>query len=847
MNNLISRVIHKAILPTLALSCTFFSLKSETISVNLDFDPSEFQIDSIRGTNGKLYTCAKWNKLTNISEPGEASLPVKIFRLIVPTLSTNFSARITSVSKPDLIKITEPIYPAQKATVVGSITNEIFEECKGMEYLLDKNPAPKIEILDDTFIDGDKHIVSLKVTPVTYAGKTSMLNVYSRISVDLNYDLCDYGDLKETVLHPPVSSSFMDLSSLVENPDMIRKVTKSNVQSSSPDYYCIVTSDVFVNDFEDLKIWKSQKGYKVDVVSIESIISEFKSKNPNTVIDPQYILREYLKEKFNIHGAFFCLLAGDYFTNFPIFKLRNDYVRVEYSDPGLVYNSNKFVPSDCYFSDLTHDYLLTEWHGSNDNYGLLSDFSYAPEIYCGRLLCHSSDDIKNYIEKLIIYESFPGRGEDDYLDSLVVFNQYDMASDKHGEAVCQRWGNTFSKKNLMIDTYYPNSSNAMEPSPKGKDVILAISQAGFSSWGGHGNPGSVITSAYKGNQEAIYPAEAIVALNEYTRQDVYVYGQKDNGLDRMSNINKPAVGYSISCNLVPFDNMARNESSYYNIPYNMGSSFTCGGSYGGIALIANTRYTYSSIGFNNEQLFAAEQELLFIDFIKNNFKIGISHALSLYNCFNASLKSNTDKIVSAGCSLIGDPEFDVWLGKPKSNNFSVVWNNNKVRLTVKDKSIGKNAFLSLYDGQDCKNRFEIEPQSYQTIYTNNATDIYGSLVSVWLPGCIPYVNYIGRNCYLTDCNRSFIVKDAELGNTQADASFTIGENAVFNLRALNNIKIHPNFHVLNGGKSTLKCDETVTIDVPVESEKGSYLNIIAPKVVLEGGCKLSAGVVLTNK
>lgn len=95
---------------------------------------------------------------------------------------------------------------------------------------------------------------------------------------------------------------------------------------------------------------------------------------------------------------------------------------------------------------------------------------------------------------------------------------------------------------------------------------------------GHGAPSYIIVS----NNAQINSNRVITAFQNVNSGNFIQ--ESGHGLDCLTNHDYPAIAYSISCTSTPFDIYGS-----YDIPYNIGSSFTVAGLYGGPAFLGNTR------------------------------------------------------------------------------------------------------------------------------------------------------------------------------------------------------------------------------------------------------------------
>lgn len=244
----------------------------------------------------------------------------------------------------------------------------------------------------------------------------------------------------------------VDISDIVVNPPISSNGDTTNLEFSTlecePKRYYIISDRALLDCLHDLAAWKTQKGYQVVMKAIEEIYedSKYKIDTASKIVDEAASLRKYLRDEYDEHGCYFCLLVGDHKTNMPVRKVRNG----SSTNP----NGENYIPTDDYFSDLSDnwEHILEENHGF---YVCPVFSSFSPNIYVGRLLCHSEEEISNYTAKLILYESNPGRGNDDYLEKTALSVQHDGALYKiKGEScykmVLDKMKTTFSSVNCIL-------------------------------------------------------------------------------------------------------------------------------------------------------------------------------------------------------------------------------------------------------------------------------------------------------------------------------------------------------------------------------------------------------------
>jgi len=632
---------------------------------------------------------------------------------------------------------------------------------------------------------------------------------------------------------------------------------------SSPRYYYIITPRNLKTPLQYLATWKAQKGYSVTIKCIEDIYADskyaigsrhsFTNGTTEEIVDSAAALRAYLKDEYISKGTYFCLLVGDYRTPMPIrYARKSSYQPYEY-DKNI--HGDNYVPTDAYFSDFT-----TKWNLKPCQYNpIYTDYekSYAPDIVVGRLLCSRQEEVKNYLRKLIIYESNPGLGNASYLQNFVYFEQdktkYDSIAKK-----------TVRNTSLSLLGESSNVRNSFDPFPSttivigdscyfyehgyddshriphhGNDIIKAISNAGFSSWHGHGSPTQV------GCCDWHY---FIVPISTYKDEDLSQTREpydSSNGLDLMNNSHNPQIAYSVSCDISPFDiyigeKQEKDKNGYvtnrmndhiYNIPYNFGSAFTVTGDFGGPAILCNTRQGWVRI--------SSKMEAKFGEYIQMQPKIGIAEALSK--------QSYPDDHLRMTHHLIGEPEFEMWLNLPKKfERLSIITENSGLVLSGSEL-VGSKLFT--YPGYGNPSWTEC---SLREITLNKARLRNDFAVSIWKTGYLPIIRLYSFDGSMSNVTKNYLVQEALLGNpactdpTNSSLTTRLGTGTNYTVNAINSITAYPGFIIGDGANVVLECDKTVTLSCTVKA--GGKLTVKAKDVKMTSNFTVEkGGVIEINK
>lgn len=609
---------------------------------------------------------------------GSPELPVHYLRFSVPYDATGFTVTVTGENA-----VTEqyalPVYPVQPPVPTDeSAIGQPFVRPDSSIYGSDQYwPAAPAQVAGEGFLDGDNHIVTVAVWPVSYAPASGEIRFRHSVTIRLDYTVGNENmasvSTRTSALRAVTRRSPQGVNRwgreqtklMVVNPSQVDGFAPATVSravsprtvTALPDYeYTVITSRELAPAFDRLIGWKRQKGYRAGVVCIEDILAcpDFQDGDlVSNIDDDAGKLRAYLKYAYGIGDLRYVLLAGDY-TVLPI-RYATGRHPVEIDSVTSV-TVDWPIPSDLYFSDFNGN-----WNADGDSlYGELeggerTTIDYNPEIFVGRLLCTTQQEIGNYTEKLLRYERNPGNGNYSYLQKAFYCQSDQMQQHDEASIIKEAWGTTFLQNTVIEEE--PTFDTQDLTFPTGAEVIAEMNNRyGFFSWHGHGSPAGITVRSRGVNSwdsYAIVPFDGILDLNDYSMNI-----EVGHGLDCLTNQNYPAIAYSIACDVTPFDifRVAMGtpyEQPPYDIKYNIGSSFTVGGLYGGPAFLGNTRSGWVSYSYLLEKSFVEQIK-------SGNYQIGIAEALSKSN-FGSGDTRNWCKLTH---HLIGCPEFEMWTGIP---------------------------------------------------------------------------------------------------------------------------------------------------------------------------------------
>ncbi|MFZ2322343.1 MAG: C25 family cysteine peptidase [Ignavibacteriaceae bacterium] len=639
----------KDIIVLILTFCLFsFNLFSQ-VSHTINFSFEKLIVSEISGLDKVTYSTVVYDDLQQTNELGSPELPVKYINLIIPS-DQKVKDIVITLSNQKIFNITSPVYPVQPGIPTSIYPPKIeFVEPDSKIYDSDEPyPDKNAKIVHDGYFDGSNHIITVAVHPVQYKPLLNQLIFSSVISIRLETEASEV--VKFNIHNRKESNQQIYnniLKKMVANTDDILTYQvqpslskESGIQNDQPPFYeyVIITADTLTSSFDRFIEWKERKGIDIGVVTVEEISSEYDGDYISGIYDEAGKLRQYLSDAYQ-EGTVWALLAGDY-TVVPI-----RYGCGWNSDTWTRWSQDDYkIPTDLYFADFNGDWDVDGdvFYGQPSGNYPYDTPDYNPEIFVGRLLCTNSEEISNWTEKVINYEQNPGRGDTEYLTRAFMFESDDMQNGNEAEGV----SNILTSFNTLIWRELP-SYNSPNPSfPTGAEVIDEMNDTryGLWSWFGHGEPVVVNTKTDSNNTA---PRNQISPLDEMVTNIT----ETGNGLDNLNNQDYPALVYTISCEITPFDDY--NPHNWWNdTDKNLGEGFTVINNVGGPALLGNTRFgwvTYSSLLYRQ---FATLIEA-------GTTNLGVAELISKDN-----YSGGYDHYLSYSHNLIGCPETEIWVSTP---------------------------------------------------------------------------------------------------------------------------------------------------------------------------------------
>lgn len=372
------------------LFAALFARGSDTKEVRLTFNGSDF---SFAQENGAYSISAEKFPVIYDTDTLAPALPYYVVNvLIAPTQEfQGLTVRGGESLLRSDIRVTPNKLPVPTNALDAYTPNRVFD------YALSNYPSEEVRYVS-TNVLGNYKYVSLLVCPLRYDAQNHSLYLKQNLQITLSLGTVSKA---APIAAYPESESFhakkrREIELLVYNSDDIDALyptaaRQNSVANSFPVKYLVITNEELKPAFQRLANWKTTKGVKSKVLTVEEISQKY-----NDPIMPMRIKRAIMEYKGQVE---YVLLGGD--------------VEVV---PSLICplgpkdkSPTVDVPADLYYACFTH---LNWDKNQNGIYGEESDrVSYIADIAVSRLSVCKMNEATSIVNKLIKYEMSPGPGE----------------------------------------------------------------------------------------------------------------------------------------------------------------------------------------------------------------------------------------------------------------------------------------------------------------------------------------------------------------------------------------------------------------------------------------------------
>lgn len=447
-------------------------IAQESVSFNISFNREDF--DFCSQENDYYVVCNNRNFIYS-SDTTQFALPIITVNYLIGSNQKLFNYQIERAESEIIQNISLCQAPSRMYydnTLNRLVKNPNQNICN---FQLDST----VKYVGEHIIDGVKFL-SYAICPFRYDDNSKQLVLIKSI----NFDLTLINDNTSSPLIPKKKSKEL-VSKIVENPASINSLYQvTNVLTSNHIEYVIVTTHQFAQFFKPLADWKTKKGIKTKIITIEEIENNYQGRTT------QLKIKKALKDLYEQHGISYVMLGGNIFNlpSQPI--LREDDIDNQESTFSYYY-------SDYYYSclnsmDWDEDAIYT--------YGTTEPIDLSPYYVVTRVPANDSIAVNRYVSKILEYEKSPNTdfwnksillgGKEMNEKSNYTFGQYSDAhvyqEQKYNNFIHPFWnGSAVKFYDSFADNYPVNSffkNNLVSELQKGymfADILTHGSESGW--------------------------------------------------------------------------------------------------------------------------------------------------------------------------------------------------------------------------------------------------------------------------------------------------------------------------------------------------------------------------------
>lgn len=361
----------------------------------------------------------------NAKKIGDPLLPARIVRVLVPQ-DAEFSDLKITVKKRKVINGPFNLYPKQPETPVSSKSIKKFQPLRP-QVVTSGKPFPEtiVEFLDTAHIRGAKMFV-FRIWPIQYQPQNKSITINQGIEWEYRTKT------RKSILSKKYKkSSVMEalIKSQVVNPEQYDDMTNSTNETDETDSityttatdtdYLIITNQALSSSFQSLADLKESIGLHAQIVTTESIYSNYTGE------DNQEKIKSCIIDYATNYATLWVLLGGDD----TIIPDRNCYGFVN-SSPD---EEDDTIPTDLFYAGLDD----LNWDDDGDGVNCETDsegdsVDLYPDVFIGRAPVRTADQAAAFVNKTIAYVQTPSGGdfsEKMLLCGVELWNTWNDASD----------------------------------------------------------------------------------------------------------------------------------------------------------------------------------------------------------------------------------------------------------------------------------------------------------------------------------------------------------------------------------------------------------------------------------
>ncbi len=581
-----------------ALSAAAF----DEVVATLSFDASELVFEHHEG-----YDLVSLKGADYLTEPANPMLPALSIQLLLPPGAD--PSDVTAVTSGTVfLPERYSIVPAPRpATFSSRGAAEVPQPNHSTYNSVLPYPSEVARLAGVGSFDG-RRIATVIVTPLQYVPATGELLLHSEIDIVVSTepaaDAADFASVRE-----PSRVTAAVARSAIANAEALGRYDGHSVETprASGDFdYLIVCPEALADEFAPLAEWKTRKGVKARIVTLEEI-----AEDPFLAgIDEPEAIRNCIIHHYTENGISWVLLGGDT----EVVPARDAY--------DFFYEQG--IPSDLYYADLdgTWDEDGDGLWGEHEDDGI----DMYSDVFVGRAPVVTEDDAAAFVAKVLSYEGAAYHVVDDYELRMLFLGEILWDSpDPYTDG-----GYALD----MIDADYV---------PGRFDQITKLYERN-----GTLSLGSVMTELQEGYGIVMHEGHSTMYYVSIGDDDL-----TSQSLDQLTNDARAGVWYSVGCWSAALDHDAFAEHWLRNPDG------------GGVAYVGNSRYGWGCPGYPGQcvsDLYS--QQWANSLFVKDLVHAGAVHADAKHHYVGLSRSDDYMRYAMYELNLLGDPEMPIWTDRP---------------------------------------------------------------------------------------------------------------------------------------------------------------------------------------
>lgn len=762
----------KIILTLLGVVLLAPSLKGQTTKEYiLNFEDGDF--DYLQSDN-QLYIMSKSSDYLLSNDTSEPAIPYKYVDILLRPDEKYLSFQSQLYRKLLYQNVSVSMNPEVCKTNERLSTNHHSLHTGYAKNFPDRN----VEYVCEDSING-YHYIRFKVYPFAYNGREGELYMITKITLSVSTSMCNRAVTHNNFVDPITRENIKSRMINGDCVDMYYGVQGRSVNNNGYDYL-IITRNNLKSAFQKLADWKTIKGVRTRVSTVEEILNGYSC---TTLTDTLIRLQNYILY-FNWRDIFdssYVLLGGDY-QRVPTLCC-----------PVGAKNFRDVTPVDAFYSS------FVDWDVNLD--GILGDsldnFYFEPTHSVSRLPVKNTQEASNYVNRLITYEKNPTTlgWNDEFLligcQSSDTIIYYDYNPDGSGKSDGQ-----YNCENLFdsyVAPYWNGNRRGLY------DTYSDFPGLTLNSY----NLGSVLTNNYRfvyddthGNETGWY----LSGIGNYPA-DFYT---SEMAFNSRAPIN--SIIMTSACNTSAFDYTARC----------LGASFVCNTNGGGaLAYLGSSRagFFYRSLPFGPSFRF-------FSNILKSIFKDRMTH----YGDIVKKVKSNmagsfsNSQVFGTNCdnafywwltlstNPFGDAEMPIYASRPLAlDSVDIRFINDSLVVNCGMDSCS----VTITSFDDSGASYYNKIVNTRNVSIPNMTEGYN--VCVTKDNYIPYLETVHNNLYIqnktinrrTDYSAEHVIIGRDVTSATTEGPVTIRPSGRVTINA-RDVYIKNSFEVKTGGTLSIE-------------------------------------------